>query len=112
MFNEKIVCTGENLSYINDYLIRLAAHYTDAYASDIIIDINDIEKQLREEHFKEEHLWYFGFYKNGVQLTTSYNELTKSNTRSFRAIYTYTLEIVGNCGFKEPQITIVRVDNH
>ena len=91
MFNERIVCTGENLSYINDYLIRLSAHYTDCYASDIVYYINSIEEQLKKEHFQEAHKWYFGFYRNGVQREDDFETIKKTDARSFRAVYYYEL---------------------
>ena len=112
MFNERIECTGENLSFINDYLIRLAAHYTDCYASDIIYHINSIEEQLQKEHFQEMHNWFICFYKSGIQREENLETVKKAGTRVYRAVYSYTVKIVGNCGFKEPQITIERVFNN
>lgn len=112
MFNERIECTGQNLTYIVDYLLRITTHYTDTYASDMVCYINSIEEQLMQENFKVPHVWYFGFYKNGVVKTDNKEELTGSNARNYRAVYSYTLEIVENCGFKEPKITIVRISNN
>ena len=59
-----------NWSAIKDKLIRLAAKYTDDYASDIIIDINSVQKDIdgygRESGNKT---WLFGFRECGVDHT-------------------------------------------
>lgn len=112
MFNERIECTGENLSYINDYLIRLAAHYTDSYASDIVYIINSIEEQLQKEHFQEMHRWFLCFYKSGIQKEDNLETVKNAGTRAYRAVHSYTVKMVGNNGFKEPQITVERVINY
>ena len=36
MLKEQITSKGSSLVFINDYLIRVTAHYTDNFASDII----------------------------------------------------------------------------
>lgn len=112
MNNNCIENYGQNISSVNDFLIRLASHYTDSYASDIVIHINSIERQLESEGFQNPHIWYFGFYKSGVQREDAYEEFKKLDTRSYRAIYKFALEIVTENGFKEPKITVVREENH
>lgn len=59
-----IICSGYvdniNWSEIKDKLIRLAAKYTDSYASDILIDITSVENNLTPQSRM------FGFRENGV----------------------------------------------
>lgn len=110
MYNDFIVCQGENLSYVFDYLIRITVHYTDSYATDMLIYINSIQEQLINEEYEVAHTWYFGIYKNGVQREESLETLKSVNTRRFRAIYSFNIEPVINCGVQEPEVKIVRID--
>ena len=112
MINGRIENYGQNISSVNDFLIRAAAHYTDSYASDIVIHINSIERQLEAEGFQNPHTWYFGFYKSGVQREDTFDGFKKLDTRKYRAVFTFTLEIVEESGFKEPKITVERTDSY
>jgi len=57
--------TNINISRIVDKLIRLAAKYTDRYASDVLIDIQNIIKTL-EDGSIDTHDHFFGFRESGV----------------------------------------------
>lgn len=110
MLKEQITSKGSSLVFINDYLIRVTAHYTDNFASDIIYFINQIEKQLTKEYFLKEHTWYLGFYKNGVIYTDVKKVLFEVKVKEYRAIYSYTIELEEKYGFREPKITIRRLN--
>lgn len=80
-----------NWSGIQDNLIRLAAKYTDAYASDIIIDINAIQDKITnydiEENGGDSLSRLIGFRENGVDhteyvLSKDANELKNNHYRS------------------------------
>ena len=110
MLKDKISSNGVSLVFINDYLIRITAHYTDNFASDIIYFINQVEERLKEERFQKEHTWFLGFYKNGVVFTDVKKVLFEVKIKEYRAIYSYTIELEEKYGFKEPKITIRRLN--
>ena len=56
---------GINWGRIRDHLIRLAAHYTEHYASDILYDLATIERNLSEGKANPEG-YFFGFRSHGI----------------------------------------------
>ena len=54
-----------NWSDIQDHLIRLAAHYTDYYASDLLYYLESIQHDLENGEVKPEG-YFFGFRDSGI----------------------------------------------
>ena len=63
--HRKFSTTCINWSDITDYLIRLTAHYTDSYASDLLFSLKSIEQDLENGEVAP-HGYFFGFHECGV----------------------------------------------
>ena len=78
-----------NISDIIDKLVRIAAKDTESHASDVVIDINNMENEIRNYDFTyDKKTWLFGYRECGVDhmeyvLETDDSELT----RRYRTIW-------------------------
>lgn len=80
-----------NWSDIQDRLIRLAAKYTDFYASDVLISINHIQQQIDSGEFSP--VYMFGFRESGVdhmEYVLNVNE--DAINHEYRAIWRLTVD--------------------
>ena len=80
-----------NWSDIIDKLIRLSAKYTDYYASDALISINVIQKDIDAGKTKSEY--YFGFRESGVDHDEYILQADKRNVHYYyRAVWRISVE--------------------
>ena len=90
-----------NWSDIIDKLIRLSAKYTDSHASDVVISINNIQKEIDNYSFDENKSWLFGFRNGGVDheewvLSNSTEELRTRYRNIWRLDLTWHKEYKDN----------------
>jgi hypothetical protein len=104
-YEKPVTAISSNWSSIQDKLIRLAAKYTDNYASDIIIDIGMIQKFIDEkyklledinaERFRQpvvkeifNTFYLFGFRESGVDHNSYIENRTPQELKStYRSIW-------------------------
>ena len=85
---------GINWGGIRDHLIRLAAHFTENHASDLLYDLATVERDLNRGVAKPEG-YFFGFRPHGVDgngfVALRYEP--KNPNREYRAIWRLTVTI-------------------
>ena len=101
--------TNLNWSDIRDKAIRLAAKYTDSYASDILYALEAVEAALNSK--EKEGLWFLGFRENGVD-HNEYIEHTDEATVElyYRSVWCIKLETVTKYDFPYVRMSIYKVD--
>ena len=88
-----------NWSDIRDKLIRLAAKYTDYYASDLLYGINEIQEHLDSKIYMPEY--FFAFRENGVDSAHSLQNCTENELElRFRAIWRITANKIEHDGIE------------
>ena len=96
-----------NWSGIRDHLIRLTAHFTDFYASDLLYQLDTIQRDLENGEVKPEG-YFFGFRSMGVHFG-DYIALAKDHRElenTYRAIWRLTIDISSN---KHVEMSLHRV---
>ena len=97
-----------NWSGIKDHLIRLAAHYTESYASDLLVSFDVIQRDLENDEVNPEG-YFFGFRELGIDhgewIQNQYNH---SKPKSYyRAIWRLTISVSDD---KSVEMSLHKVD--
>ena len=83
----KYITFGINWSHIQDHLIRLSAHYTEKFATDMLVGLEVIQRDLESGEIRPEG-YFFGFRELGVDhgewIQNNYNH--SKPTSYYRAI--------------------------
>jgi hypothetical protein len=104
-------------SDISDKLIRIAAKVTERYASDLLIEIRIIERDLVKKLHNSEQInetFWFGFRDSGVD-HTAWIENTSVNEFQTRYIQVWKLEvneIPTDCSLAELNWKLTRMSNY
>ena len=98
---------GINWSGIRDHLIRLAAHYTEYFASDLLVYFDAIERDLENGEVRPEG-YFFGFRELGIDpgkwIQNQYDH--SKPTGYYRAIWRVLVSIAKN---REVEMSLHRV---
>lgn len=98
---------GINWSGIRDHLIRLAAHYTEYFASDLLVYLDAIERDLENGEVRPEG-YFFGFRELGIDsgkwIQNQYDH--SKPTGYYRAIWRVLVSIAKN---REVEMSLHRV---
>ena len=94
-----------NWCNIRDHLIRLTAHYTDSYGSDMLYTIETIQHDLEKGEVIP-HGYYLGFRENGVDHDTYITSKYENDLKEYRAIWRILITISDK---KEVEMSLHRV---